>query len=86
MVPQGANRRWSLDFASDALLDSRRFRILCVIDNFTREYLTTVVDNSLSGVRVARELDRLRARASALWAASRGAFSPCSRTTTAALR
>ena len=59
VVPQGANRRWSLDFASDALLDSRRFRILCVIDDFTRECLATVVDNSLSGVRVARELDRL---------------------------
>lgn len=58
-IPQGANQRWSLDFASDALLDSRRFRILCVIDDFTRECLTTVVDNSLSGVRVARELDRI---------------------------
>jgi len=59
VIPQGANRRWSLDFASDAPLDSRRFRILCVIDDFTRECLTTVVDNSLSGVRVARELERL---------------------------
>jgi putative transposase len=58
-IPQGANQRWSLDFVSDALLDSRRFRILCVIDDFTRECLTTVVDNSLSGIRVARELDRI---------------------------
>ena len=58
-VPQAANQRWSLDFASDALTDSRRFRILCVIDDFTRECLATVVDNSLSGVRVARELDRI---------------------------
>ena len=58
-IPQGANQRWSLDFASDALLDSRRFRILCVIDDFTRECLATVVDNSLSGTRVARELDRI---------------------------
>ena len=58
-IPQGRNQRWSLDFASDALSDSRRFRILCVIDDFTRECLTTVVENSLSGVRVARELDRL---------------------------
>ena len=59
VVPQGANRRWSLDFASDALQDNRRFRILCVIDDFTGECLATVVDNSLSGVRVGRELDRL---------------------------
>lgn len=58
-IPQGANQRWSLDFASDALLDSRRFRILCIIDDFTRECLATVVDNSISGVRVARELDRI---------------------------
>jgi len=58
-IPQGANQRWSLDFASDALTDSRRFRILCVIDDFTRECLATIVDNSLSGIRVARELDRI---------------------------
>ncbi len=58
-IPQEANQRWSLDFVSDALLDSRRFRILCVIDDFSRECLATVVDNSLSGIRVARELDRI---------------------------
>ena len=58
-IPQGANQRWSLDFVSDALLDSRRFRTLCVIDDFTRECLATVVDNSISGIRVARELDRI---------------------------
>jgi putative transposase len=32
-IPQGANQRWSLDFVSDALVDGRRFRILCVIDD-----------------------------------------------------
>ena len=56
-LPQGRNQRWSLDFVSDALIDSRRFRILCVIDDFSRECLATVVDNSISGERVARELD-----------------------------
>ena len=35
--PQGANQRWSVDFASDALVDNWRFRVLCVIDDFTRE-------------------------------------------------
>jgi len=59
VVPHGPNERWSLDFVSDALVDSRRFRILCVIDDFSRECLATVVDNSISGVRVARELDRI---------------------------
>ena len=46
-----------LDFVSDTLTNDRRFRILCVIDDFSRECLATVVDNSISGERVARELD-----------------------------
>ncbi len=58
-IPQDANQRWSLDFVSDTLTDGRRFRILCVIDDFSRECLATVVDNSLSGERVARELDTI---------------------------
>ena len=56
-IPQDANQRWSLDFVSDMLTDGRRFQILCVIDDFSREYLATVVDHSISGERVARELD-----------------------------
>src|SRR3954451_17227941 len=36
-VPQGPNQRWSLDFVSDTLTDSRRFLILAVVDDFTRE-------------------------------------------------
>jgi putative transposase len=56
VVPQDANQRWSLDFVSDTLVDGR-FRILCVIDDFSRECLATIVDNSISGERVARELD-----------------------------
>ena len=58
-IPQGPNQRWSLDFVSDALSDGRRFRILNVIDDFSRECLALVVDTSLSGQRVARELDRI---------------------------
>lgn len=58
-IPQGPNQRWSLDFVSDALSCGRRFRVLCVIDDFSRECLATVVDTSLSGRRVARELDRV---------------------------
>jgi putative transposase len=59
VLPQGKNQRWSLDFVSDALIDSRRFRILAVVDDFTRECLALVVDTSLSGLRVGRELNRL---------------------------
>ncbi len=61
-VPPSPNQRWSLDFVSDALVDSRRFRILCVIDDFGRECLAVVVDNSLSGEHVARDLDKIAER------------------------
>ncbi len=57
--PDLPNQRWSLDLASDALTDGRRFRILVVVDDVSRECLALVADNSLSGRRVARELDRL---------------------------
>ena len=58
-LPIRINQRWSLDFVSDTLSDGRRFRILCVVDDFSRECLATVVDTSLGGVRVVRELERL---------------------------
>ena len=59
LLPWNRNQRWSLDFLADALADGRRFRILAVVDDFSRECLALVVDTSLSGVRVARELDRI---------------------------
>ena len=59
LVPMMPNERWSLDFVSDQLICGRRFRILTIVDDCTRECLTLVADTSLSGVRVARELDRL---------------------------
>jgi putative transposase len=58
-VPDAPNRRWSLDFVSDAFTDCRRFRVLAVVDDFTRECLALVPDTSISGLRVARELDAL---------------------------
>jgi putative transposase len=60
-LPGAINQRWSLDFVADALSDGRRFRILCVVDDFSRECLAAVVDTSLGGLRVVRELDRLAA-------------------------
>ena len=59
ILPNGPNQRWSLDFASDAFTSGRRFRILVVVDDFSRECLALVADTSLSGQRVARELDYL---------------------------
>ena len=61
-TPLVANQRWSLDFVSDQMTDGRRFRILTVIDNCTRECLALVADTSLSGGRVARELDAIIAQ------------------------
>jgi putative transposase len=59
VLPLTINQRWSLDFVSDTLSDGRRFRILAIVDDFSRECLTLVVDTSLGGVRVVRELERL---------------------------
>jgi putative transposase len=61
-VPQAANERWSLDFISDALTDGWGFRVLEVVDDFTRECLTLVADTSLSGARVVWELDAVIAQ------------------------
>jgi putative transposase len=58
-IPQDRNLRWSLDFVADTLMSGRRFRILTLVDDFTRECLGLVVDTSLTGLRVARELDRI---------------------------
>jgi putative transposase len=58
-IPQGPNQRWSVDFLSDALADGRRFRILAVVDDFTRECLVLAADTSLPGLRVVRELDTI---------------------------
>lgn len=53
------NARWSLDFLSDSFGAARRFRILAVIDDCCRENLCLIADTSISGARVARELDAL---------------------------
>lgn len=58
-VPDMAGQVWSLDFMHDALYDGRRIRILGIMDQCSRECLTLVVDTSLSGERVVRELDKL---------------------------
>ena len=58
LVPQWPNDRWSLDFVADQFIDGRRLRILVVVDDCTRECLALVPDTSISGIRVARELNR----------------------------
>ena len=61
LIPMAPNQRWSLDFVSDQMTDCRRFRGLTVVDDCTRECLALVADTSLSGRRVARELEALMA-------------------------
>ncbi len=61
-LPEAVNQRWPLDFVSGALSSGCRFRVLAVVDDFTRECLGLVVDTSLSGMRAGRELDRITER------------------------
>jgi len=56
LVEAKANARWSLDFVHDQFANGRRFRILNVVDDVTRECLAAIPDTSISGRRVAREL------------------------------
>ena len=58
-APTRINERWSLDFVLDVLDDGRRFRILTVVDDFTRACLAIDVDTSIGGRRVAEVLQRL---------------------------
>jgi putative transposase len=56
LVEARVNARWSLDFVHDQFAAGRRFRILNIVDDVTRECLAAIPDTSISGKRVAREL------------------------------
>jgi putative transposase len=58
-VPALPNQRWSLDFVHDQMATGRRFRVLNVIDDVTRECLAAVPETSISGKQVVRELTEL---------------------------
>jgi putative transposase len=55
LVPQQPNEH----FVADQFIDGSRMRILIVVDDCSRECLALIPDTSISGIRVARELDRL---------------------------
>ena len=59
LVEVKPNARWSLDFVQDQFACGRRFGILNVVDDVTRECLAAVPDPSISDKRVARELTTL---------------------------
>ena len=59
LVEARPNTRWSLDFVHDQFACGRRFRVLNIVDDVTRECLAAIADTSISGRRVARELTGL---------------------------
>jgi len=59
-MPSRPGERWSMDFMLDTLADGRAFRLLNIVDDFTRECVAIEVDRSLPGARVVRVLERLR--------------------------
>lgn len=59
LLPSRRGERWSMDFVHDQLAGGRRFRVLNVVDDYTRECVGQLVDTSISGGRVARFLDEL---------------------------
>ncbi|UCI10612.1 IS3 family transposase [Mesorhizobium sp. B1-1-8] len=62
LVEAKPNARWSLDFVHDQFACGRRFRVLNIVDDVTRECLAAIADTSISGRRVARELTELIGR------------------------
>lgn len=58
-LPSAPNERWSMDFVSDQLTSGRRFRVLNVVDDYTREMVGQLVSVSISGQRVSRFLSSL---------------------------
>jgi putative transposase len=62
LVEAKPNARWSLDFVYDQFANGRRFRVLNIVDDVTKECLGAIPDTSISGRRVARELTTIVAR------------------------
>jgi putative transposase len=56
---EGPNERWSMDFITDRLENGRQFRVLTVVDHFSRECPLLEAAMSMSGKAVAKALERL---------------------------
>lgn len=61
-VPTHVNERWSVDFVSDQLASGCGFRVFNSVDDFSRECVSQIVDFSISGLRLTRELDQISER------------------------
>ncbi len=58
-IPTGPTERWSMDFVHDALADGRPFRVLTVVDQWSRQSPILEVASSMSGGTVGQALDRV---------------------------
>ena len=61
LTPTRKNERWSIDFMSDQLACGRRFRVLNIVDDYSRECVGQLVETSISGHRLVRFLKQLSA-------------------------
>ena len=59
LIPEKPNQTWSIDFMTDTLISSKRFRTLNVIDDFNREALAIEAAPSITGLRLTRMLDKV---------------------------
>lgn len=59
LVEARPNARWSIDFVHDQLANGRRFCVLNIVDDVTKQCLGAIPDTSISGRRVARELTEI---------------------------
>ena len=55
----GPDQEWAMDFISGSTASGRKYRILNVLDQYTRESLAMEIDTSLPGERVVRVLNRI---------------------------
>ena len=59
LIPDKPNQTWSIDFMTDTLISSKRFRTLNVIDDYNREALAIEAASSITGFRLTRMLDKV---------------------------
>jgi putative transposase len=57
-IPGGPAERWSMDFVHDALADGRAFRVLTVVDQWSRQSPILEAASSMSGGTVTVALER----------------------------
>jgi len=55
----GSNESWSMDFMADQLFTGHRFRILTIVDNFSRESLAIHAGQRLTGDDVVKTLEAI---------------------------